>query len=168
MPTEPSSALDRGAGWRRRERGDYPRGRWCVVTQTEPEPLGVGLPPPPAPREAGPPRPAAPGGASAARAGRLADQGTPLVYGTPDKQAGIETSYLDRPFIMRELYRAGTSLHPDRRLKRIARNGNRQPMSSKGLSAFQANLALQRNGAIWLTQLHYASASFPALKKFEW
>lgn len=61
----------------------------------------------------------------AASAEMLAEQGAQLVYVTPDKQAGIETSYLDRPFIMRELYKAGTALHPDRRLKRIARNGNR-------------------------------------------
>jgi hypothetical protein len=61
----------------------------------------------------------------AASAEMLAEQGAQLVYVTPDKQAGIETSYLDRPFIMRELYRAGTVLHPDRRLKRIARTGNR-------------------------------------------
>jgi 2,4-dienoyl-CoA reductase-like NADH-dependent reductase (Old Yellow Enzyme family) len=63
--------------------------------------------------------------AGAAGAEMLADQGAQLVYVTPDKQAGIETSYLDRPFIMRELYRAGAALHPDRRLKRISRNGNR-------------------------------------------
>jgi 2,4-dienoyl-CoA reductase-like NADH-dependent reductase (Old Yellow Enzyme family) len=61
----------------------------------------------------------------AASAEMLADQGAQLVYVTPDKQAGMETSYLDRPFIMRELYRAGTALHPDRRLRRISRNGNR-------------------------------------------
>ncbi|MXQ10547.1 FAD-dependent oxidoreductase [Microvirga makkahensis] len=62
--------------------------------------------------------------AGAATAEMLAEQGAQLVYVTPDREVALETSYLDRPFIMRELYEAGAVLHPDRRLKRIARNGN--------------------------------------------
>ncbi|WP_342643853.1 FAD-dependent oxidoreductase [Rhodoligotrophos ferricapiens] len=62
-------------------------------------------------------------GASAAE--MLAMQGAELIYVTPDHHAGQEASYLDRPFIMRELYKAGTRIHPDRRLARIARVGNR-------------------------------------------
>ncbi|WP_137390252.1 FAD-dependent oxidoreductase [Rhodoligotrophos defluvii] len=61
----------------------------------------------------------------AAAAEMLAAQGAELIYVTPDHHAGQEASYLDRPFIMRELYRAGTRIHPDRRLTRIARVGNR-------------------------------------------
>ena len=61
----------------------------------------------------------------AASAEMLAEQGAQLVYVTPDRQAAVETSYLDRPFIMRELYRHGTTLHPDRRLKQVTRSGNR-------------------------------------------
>lgn len=63
--------------------------------------------------------------AGAASAEMLAEQGARLLYVTPDKQMALETSYLDRPFIMRELYRAGTTMHPDKRLVRVARNGNR-------------------------------------------
>lgn len=63
--------------------------------------------------------------AGAAGAEMLAEQGVHLVYVTPDRQAALETSYLDRPFVMRELYRRGTAIHPDRRLKGIVRSGNR-------------------------------------------
>ncbi|MDQ0390462.1 oxidoreductase [Labrys monachus] len=61
----------------------------------------------------------------AAAAEMLARQGASLVYVTPDHFVAQEASYLDRPFIMRELYKAGTPMHPDRRLRRIARSGNR-------------------------------------------
>lgn len=61
----------------------------------------------------------------AAVAEMLAEQGASLVYVTPDREAALETSYLDRPFVMRELYRAGVSINPDRRLQRVARAGNR-------------------------------------------
>ncbi len=63
--------------------------------------------------------------AGAASAEMLAEQGAQLVYVTPDRMAARETSYVDHPFIMRELYRAGTALCPDRRLARVERSGNR-------------------------------------------
>ena len=63
--------------------------------------------------------------AAAACAEMLADQGATLVYVTPDQQLGQEMSYLDRPFIMRQLYKAGATLTPDRRLIGVKRVGNR-------------------------------------------
>ena len=60
----------------------------------------------------------------AACAEMLADQGAALVYVTPDQQLGQEASYLDKPFIMRQLYKAGATLTPDRRLIGVKRSGN--------------------------------------------
>lgn len=60
----------------------------------------------------------------AAGAEMLAEQGARLIYVTPDQHPGQETSYLDRPFIMRELYKAGAAIHPDRRLRSVRRDGN--------------------------------------------
>jgi len=54
----------------------------------------------------------------------LAGRGASLTYATPDNAAGKEMSYLDRPFAMRGLYAAGVVMCPDRRLTRIAQQGN--------------------------------------------
>jgi len=63
--------------------------------------------------------------AGAASAEMLAEQGAQLVYVTPDRHTALETSFLDRPFIMRELYQNGTPMYPDKRLVRAVRNGHR-------------------------------------------
>lgn len=59
-----------------------------------------------------------------AAAEMLASQGADLIYVTPDHHAAQEASHLDRPFIMRELYKNKTRIFPDRRLKSITRCSN--------------------------------------------
>ncbi|MCB8840363.1 FAD-dependent oxidoreductase [Aurantimonas sp. VKM B-3413] len=54
----------------------------------------------------------------------LAGEGTSFVYVTPDGAIGQDTSYLDMPFVMRSLYRAGVPIHRDLTLSSLSRSGN--------------------------------------------
>ena len=55
----------------------------------------------------------------------LAEAGQSMTLVTPDGQLGKEMSYLERPFVMRTLYKAGVQIHPDLRLIGSERRGNR-------------------------------------------
>ena len=59
-----------------------------------------------------------------ASAEMLASEGTPFIYVTPDGGLGMDTSYLDMPFVMRSLYKAGVPIHRDLTLKALSRSGN--------------------------------------------
>lgn len=54
----------------------------------------------------------------------LASEGISFELVTPDSGVGEETSYLDRPFVMRALYKAGVPIHRDLHLKALRRRGN--------------------------------------------
>ncbi|MXN17841.1 NAD(P)-binding protein [Pseudooceanicola sp. GBMRC 2024] len=53
-----------------------------------------------------------------------AEAGGRFTHVTPDPQFAQEVSYLERPFALRALYRAGARVRPDLRLVAVARAGN--------------------------------------------
>jgi 2,4-dienoyl-CoA reductase-like NADH-dependent reductase (Old Yellow Enzyme family) len=58
-------------------------------------------------------------------ASTLVERGASVTYATPDPSAGIETSGIERPLAMRELYAHGVKIAPDLRLAGVARANNR-------------------------------------------
>ena len=55
----------------------------------------------------------------------LAEAGQRLTVVTPDEQFGKEMSYLERPHVMKSLYKAGVTIIPDQRLIATEKRGNR-------------------------------------------
>ncbi|MFV0475775.1 MAG: FAD-dependent oxidoreductase [Pikeienuella sp.] len=74
----------------------------------------------------------------AAVAEMLAVAGVDLSYVSPDRHMAMETTSMERPFVLEELYRAGARLLPDRQMKAIRRKGNQLEVTLENAYTYQA------------------------------